>query len=121
MEISLDPDRKKFIENQIAQGQFKDENEALNEAVRLLEEQNTWSKAEIEKGLNSPSKPWDIDLFLKKAHKRADESGLGFKDYVSTIEGLDDINEGRYLKSTGDWKKDKAMFTSKKSNIGLDS
>lgn len=30
--------------------------------------------------------------------------------YNSIIEGFEDINAGRYIESSGDWKKDKELF-----------
>ena len=33
--------------------------------------------------------------------------------YAAITEGFEDIKEGRYLKSTGDWKKDKEIFKQK--------
>jgi len=35
--------------------------------------------------------------------------------YSSIIEGFEDINEGRFYQSTGDWKKDKELFKQRES------
>lgn len=35
--------------------------------------------------------------------------------YSSIIDGFQDVKAGRYLQSTGDWKKDKEMFKKKET------
>ncbi|PTX58577.1 antitoxin ParD1/3/4 [Kordia periserrulae] len=35
--------------------------------------------------------------------------------YTAVIDGFTDIKEGRYMESTGDWKKDKELFLKKQS------
>ncbi len=35
--------------------------------------------------------------------------------YSAIAEGFEDINEGRYFKSTGDWEKDKEIFKQKEA------
>lgn len=35
--------------------------------------------------------------------------------YSAITEGFEDINEGRFFKSTGDWKKDKEIFKQKEA------
>lgn len=38
-----------------------------------------------------------------------------FQMYSSIVEGFEDIAEGRYFESTGDWKKDKEIFKKKEA------
>ena len=38
-----------------------------------------------------------------------------FQIYGSIIEGFEDIAEGRYFESTGDWEKDKKLFEKKEA------
>jgi len=35
--------------------------------------------------------------------------------YANIMEGFEDIHEGRYFESSGDWKKDKQIFKKKES------
>ncbi|MCG8389272.1 MAG: hypothetical protein MJA30_27205 [Cytophagales bacterium] len=35
--------------------------------------------------------------------------------YAKIIEGFEDIDEGRFFESTGDWKKDKEVFKRKEA------
>ena len=35
--------------------------------------------------------------------------------YSAIIEGFEDINEGRYFQSSGDWKKDREVFKKKET------
>ena len=44
---------------------------------------------------------------------RKDMEGEFSEVYSSILEGFQDINEGRYFQSTGDWKKDKEIFRKK--------
>lgn len=46
---------------------------------------------------------------------RKDMESDATKVSAAILEGFEDIAEGRYFKSTGDWKKDKAMFLQKEA------
>ena len=35
--------------------------------------------------------------------------------YSAILEGFEDVKEGHYFESTGDWKKDKALFKQKEA------
>ncbi len=46
---------------------------------------------------------------------RRDMEADVFQIYSSIIEGFEDIAEGRYFESTGDWEKDKKIFKQKEA------
>ena len=52
--------------------------------------------------------------YLRSLIRRDMESDAS-KVYSAIIEGFEDIVEGRYLESSGDWKKDKALFESRET------
>lgn len=53
--------------------------------------------------------------YLRSLIRRDMESDSS-RIYSSIIEGFEDIKEGRYMESTGDWKKDKELFEQKESD-----
>ena len=47
---------------------------------------------------------------------RQDMTNPIYQVYQDIIEGFRDIEKGHYIKSTGDWQKDKKLFQKKEEN-----
>jgi len=75
MSIELTPENRAFIQKGLDSGQFKDMNEAMNQAVAQMKSHEDWLRAEIQKGLDSPSSEWNLKEFLKKANAYGDVMG----------------------------------------------
>ncbi len=46
---------------------------------------------------------------------RRDMESDASRVYAAVIEGFEDINQGRYFESTGDWKQDKKRFAEREN------
>lgn len=74
MKFELSPDNEKFLENAIANGDYQDRAEALNEAVRLMRaraEKLEKLRAAIEEGVEGPGIP--ASEVFPELLRRADE------------------------------------------------
>ncbi|MEM8894233.1 MAG: CopG family transcriptional regulator [Bacteroidota bacterium] len=47
---------------------------------------------------------------------RRDMESNSSQVYGRILDGFEDINQGRYFESTGDWKKDKQVFLKKEAD-----
>ncbi len=77
MNVSLSPHFDKLIAEKVKSGNYNSASEVIREALRLLEEKEarekaytTFMKKEIEKGMASPLKPWNLQEFLEEARRR---------------------------------------------------
>ncbi len=84
MNVSLTPHFDDFINEKIKSGQYHSASEVVRAALRLLEQQEELKQAridilrqEIQKGIDSPTREWNMAGFLENAQKRA---GINTKD-----------------------------------------
>lgn len=81
MSVSLPPDLERFVEQQLAGGEYASENEILAEGLRLLRQQKTRRdqlRAEIQIGLDELNRgegePLDMDRVREKVAQRLSRS-----------------------------------------------
>lgn len=79
MNISLTRELEEFIGRQVEGGLYSSASEVVRDALRLLVDEKELKAAKLEalrldiqEGLDSPSKPWDLDSFLEEARTRQD-------------------------------------------------
>ena len=80
VEVDLGPQLNSFVQAQLTSGRYKDANEVMREALRLLEARELrvqHFRNAIEAGDNSGEpRPWNKANFLQQAHQKADEKGI---------------------------------------------
>ncbi len=78
MNVSLSPQLEELVRSRVASGRYTSASEVMREALRLLEEQDSFREAklaqlrsEVRQGQDSgPSEPWDAEAIKRQGRAR---------------------------------------------------